>query len=333
MNRRGSKNKVSDYKIYSTPHDSIYDSHSINRAVERAAKDHNFLDNTIKLLDGLKFPTFKNNIINHIKKVTMDPDTISLVESLDGYIEFHDQYHVRTLLEINDPEKQKENQLTDGTLQSHLGRNRNISAKEDIKDTEVVSEKEADLVSHKRFKGGKEEEKKIREKSRADRQQTLAISASTRKKVRGVSSTKHQTKNEPTDRDKAAKFANLLEGLKFPVTKEEIRNHINQKKHTIDRQTLNMILRLIQDRLKKGIMYKNAYEIEKTIGLVIEKKSVVINPSQRGAPNNEKTGNENKKDLVKETLKPITKVKSEEDKELQEQEVESTGGGMGAGGG
>jgi hypothetical protein len=40
-----------------------------------------------------------------------------------------------------------------------------------------------------------------------------------------------------------------------------------------------------------------------------------------------------KKDLVKEVLKPITKVESKEDKELQEQEVESTGGGMGAGGG
>lgn len=40
-----------------------------------------------------------------------------------------------------------------------------------------------------------------------------------------------------------------------------------------------------------------------------------------------------RKDLEKEMLKPITKVKSKEDKELQEQEVESTGGGMGAGGG
>ena len=59
--------------------------------------------------------------------------------------------------------------------------------------------------------------------------------------------------------------------------------------------------------------------------------------SQQSVPDSEKTGNEetkeNKKDLVKETLKPITKVKSKEDKELQEQEVESTGGGMGAGGG
>jgi hypothetical protein len=35
--------------------------------------------------------------------------------------------------------------------------------------------------------------------------------------------------------------------------------------------------------------------------------------------------------IEKETLKPITKAKSKEDKELQEWEVESTGGGLGAG--
>jgi hypothetical protein len=37
------------------------------------------------------------------------------------------------------------------------------------------------------------------------------------------------------------------------------------------------------------------------------------------------------KEIVKEALKPITKVESEEDKELQKWEVESTGGGVGAG--
>jgi hypothetical protein len=42
---------------------------------------------------------------------------------------------------------------------------------------------------------------------------------------------------------------------------------------------------------------------------------------------------EEEKDIQKETLKPITKAKSKEDKELQELEVESTGGGKGAGGG
>ena len=38
-----------------------------------------------------------------------------------------------------------------------------------------------------------------------------------------------------------------------------------------------------------------------------------------------------KKDLHKETLKPITKADSEEDKALQELEVESSGRGQGAG--
>jgi hypothetical protein len=37
---------------------------------------------------------------------------------------------------------------------------------------------------------------------------------------------------------------------------------------------------------------------------------------------------EKKKEIQKEVLKPITKVKSKEDKELQELEVESTGGGI-----
>jgi hypothetical protein len=42
---------------------------------------------------------------------------------------------------------------------------------------------------------------------------------------------------------------------------------------------------------------------------------------------------EKEEKIQKEVLKPITKVKSKEDKEMQEFEVESTGGGMGAGGG
>jgi hypothetical protein len=42
---------------------------------------------------------------------------------------------------------------------------------------------------------------------------------------------------------------------------------------------------------------------------------------------------EEEKEIQKEALKPITKVKSKEDRELQELEVESTGGGTGAGGG
>ena len=39
--------------------------------------------------------------------------------------------------------------------------------------------------------------------------------------------------NEPVNRDKASKMANLLEGLEFPATKEDIKNHINRKSPTM----------------------------------------------------------------------------------------------------
>jgi hypothetical protein len=42
------------------------------------------------------------------------------------------------------------------------------------------------------------------------------------------------------------------------------------------------------------------------------------------------TQQNSERDITKETLKPITKVHSELDKELQELEVESTKGGMNA---
>jgi hypothetical protein len=42
---------------------------------------------------------------------------------------------------------------------------------------------------------------------------------------------------------------------------------------------------------------------------------------------------ENSEELKKEMLKPTTNVKSETDKELQDLEVENSGGGMGGSGG
>ena len=43
--------------------------------------------------------------------------------------------------------------------------------------------------------------------------------------------------------------------------------------------------------------------------------------------------NRNDKDIKKEMLKPITKAKSEEDKEFQDLEVETSAGGSGGSGG
>jgi len=110
-----SKNSISEVR-----HKPIHDSESLNQAVDRAINDQNFLNTSINLLRGLNFPAFKNNIIDHIKKATKDPDVTSLFESLDGYIQYRDEFHVKRGLEVNDPKKKEENQITDETQSSTL---------------------------------------------------------------------------------------------------------------------------------------------------------------------------------------------------------------------
>ena len=101
-NQDSSKSSISEVR-----HKPTYDSESLNQAVGRAINDHNFLNTSINLLRGLNFPAFKNNIIDHIKKATKDPDVIFLFESLDGYILYKDQYHVQKALEVNDQEERR----------------------------------------------------------------------------------------------------------------------------------------------------------------------------------------------------------------------------------
>jgi hypothetical protein len=83
---------------------------------------------SINLLGKMNFPTFKNNIIDHIKKATEDPDVISLFESLDGYIHFRDQNHVQKALEVNDPKKKAENQTTNQTQNDPSSTGRTIES-------------------------------------------------------------------------------------------------------------------------------------------------------------------------------------------------------------
>ena len=109
-NQDSSKSSISEVR-----HKPTHDSEFLNQAVGRAINDQNFLNTSINLLRGLNFPAFKNNIIDHIKKATKDPDVTSLFESLDGYIQYRDQYHVKRGLEVNDPKKKEKNQITDHT--------------------------------------------------------------------------------------------------------------------------------------------------------------------------------------------------------------------------
>src|SRR5215216_3894971 len=53
---------------------------------------------------------------------------------------------------------------------------------------------------------------------------------------------------EAMDRNKASKLANLLEGLEFPATKEEIRNHLNARSPSMANR-INDVVEAIENNL------------------------------------------------------------------------------------
>jgi hypothetical protein len=76
--------------------------------------------------------------------------------------------------------------------------------------------------------------------------------------------------NEATNRESASKMANLLEGLQFPATKEDIRNHINRKSPAMGNR-INDVFEAVQNNLEDGVIYNNVYDVELAAGLVQKK--------------------------------------------------------------
>jgi len=133
--------------IDAAKHMPTYDSESINRAIDRASRDPEFVNHAIASLAGLTFPAFKHNILDHIRKIIgemneEEKDIIALFESLDGYIQFRDEYHVQKAFEENIPTKKKDYQITDSKRENPDVRIRQTYADASIKDREAVSEKE-----------------------------------------------------------------------------------------------------------------------------------------------------------------------------------------------
>jgi hypothetical protein len=133
--------------IDASKHIPAYDTTRINRVVERAASSPDFVSHAVAQLAGLAFPAFKHNIIDHVRSInnTSDEeqyDIITLFESLDGYIQFRDPYHVQKAIEENIPSKKKNYQITDNTRESPDVRIRQTDANANIKDREAVSERE-----------------------------------------------------------------------------------------------------------------------------------------------------------------------------------------------
>lgn len=138
--------------IDATKHMPTYDATQINRAVQRAARDPDFVNRAVAQLAGITFPAFKHNIIAHIRSVNSrrneegqqddDDDIVALFESLNGYIQFRDSYHVQKAFEENIPSKKKDYQVTDNTRESPDVRIRQTDADASIKDREAISERE-----------------------------------------------------------------------------------------------------------------------------------------------------------------------------------------------
>jgi hypothetical protein len=130
--------------IDAAKHTPTHDATRTNRAVEKAARNPEFVDRALAQLAGFRFPAFKNNIIDHVKSInTHDKeDIVSLFESLDGYIQYRDEYQVKKAFEENVPAKKNGNQITDNTRERPDVRIRQTSADSSIKDREAVNESE-----------------------------------------------------------------------------------------------------------------------------------------------------------------------------------------------
>jgi hypothetical protein len=135
--------------IDASKHLPAYDATRINRAVEKAATNPDFVNRAVAQLTGLTFPAFKHNIIDHVRSITStnddkgeQDDIVALFESLNGHIQFRDQYHVQKAFEENIPSKKKDYQITDNTRESPDTRIRQTDADASIKDREAISQRE-----------------------------------------------------------------------------------------------------------------------------------------------------------------------------------------------
>lgn len=136
--------------IDAAKHTPTHDATRTNRAVEKAARNPEFVNRALAQLAGVTFPAFKHNIIDHVRGINTsgdekgqaDEDIVALFESLDGYIQFRDSYHVQKAFEENIPSKKKDYQITDNTRENPDVRIRKTDADASIKDREAISERE-----------------------------------------------------------------------------------------------------------------------------------------------------------------------------------------------
>ena len=107
--------KKDAYEIHSERHYSRTDTDSLNKAVEKASEDRNFVTNTVDQLKGLKFPAYKKDMIEFMRQTSSAEKNMSLVRTLtDGKL-YHSLYQVKRALEQENADAKQANQLSDET--------------------------------------------------------------------------------------------------------------------------------------------------------------------------------------------------------------------------
>ena len=101
-------------KVESERHFPSVDSKAINKAVEKASTDRDFISRSVEQLNGMKFPAYKAQILDFVKKNSA-VEVLDLFETLNGTILYHDQYHIKKAIEQNNSDAKQENQITDET--------------------------------------------------------------------------------------------------------------------------------------------------------------------------------------------------------------------------
>ena len=94
-----------DTKVFTSYHHSQFDSNLLNKAIEKAINDKNFIISSLDLIKDMEFPTYKDKIINHIQKSTNDITKIALFYTLSDSLEFKDISHIKKVIETNVPAK------------------------------------------------------------------------------------------------------------------------------------------------------------------------------------------------------------------------------------
>lgn len=129
--------------ISSAEHASIYDTKSINQAIDKTNKEDNFISNAVRSIKEMRFPAYKKDIVDYASRnINSDSDMLALFESLNGYIKYRDLYHVQKALEENNSEKKKAHQISDQTREHPDTRTRDTTTRGSIKDKEAIDETE-----------------------------------------------------------------------------------------------------------------------------------------------------------------------------------------------